>query len=200
MALLTPQQFATPKRVPILIRSAVESDAPAILAFRARGASSAPFLLTVPEEVPARVEDQAASIAEFASSPTAILAVAEAVGEAPHGPQTSRFNANGDALVGIMGLKSPGRRKLNHVVDFGISVEKAWHGQGIGRLMMEAALAFARAHPDIERVTLAVVPENARALRMYERAGFIVEGVQKRHFRQPDGTYHDNVLMGMFVK
>ncbi len=65
---------------------------------------------------------------------------------------------------------------------------------------MTAALDWAAANPGIEKVTLGVIPDNAPALRLYESLGFIIEGNQRRQFRQPDGTYLDHLMMGKWVK
>lgn len=46
----------------------------------------------------------------------------------------------------------------------------------------------------MERIELEVFASNARAIRLYERLGFVTEGV-KRGARKLDGVYEDNVLM-----
>lgn len=62
------------------------------------------------------------------------------------------------------------------------------------------ALAWARAQPDVHKVTLQVWPHNDRALALYRHAGFIVEGYRHRHWRRADGELWDVIEMGLLVE
>jgi ribosomal protein S18 acetylase RimI-like enzyme len=57
----------------------------------------------------------------------------------------------------------------------GIGVEDNARGHGVGKLLMERAMAFARAQK-AHYVTLFVDPTNAPAIRLYRRVGFIETG------------------------
>jgi RimJ/RimL family protein N-acetyltransferase len=50
----------------------------------------------------------------------------------------------------------------------------------------------------LERIELEVYGSNKSAIRLYERAGFVVEGVKKRA-RKLDGEYDDLVQMAVFI-
>jgi ribosomal protein S18 acetylase RimI-like enzyme len=76
----------------------------------------------------------------------------------------------------------------------GFAVDPAERGQGLGRLLLDAACAEAR-RQGARRITLRVLSVNARARRLYEAAGFAVEGVLPEEFFL-DGRYVDDVLMG----
>ena len=83
-----------------------------------------------------------------------------------------------------------------HVLEIkGIAVDPAHQGQGVGRLLLEAATAEARAR-EARRLTLRVLSPNAGAQALYTVAGFTVEGVLKNHFRLDD-AYVDDVLMAL---
>ena len=46
-------------------------------------------------------------------------------------------------------------------------------GKGLGRLFVQELLDYAWQHPDVEHVTLNVLPENHRALNLYRSLGFV---------------------------
>jgi RimJ/RimL family protein N-acetyltransferase len=70
-----------------------------------------------------------------------------------------------------------------------------YRGRGIGRRLMEEAIARAW-HAGLERIELEVFASNAPARALYEKLGFVTEGVRRRA-RKLDGAYDDNVLMAL---
>jgi ribosomal protein S18 acetylase RimI-like enzyme len=76
----------------------------------------------------------------------------------------------------------------------GFAVDPAERGRGVGRLLLDAACEEAR-RQGARRLTLRVLSVNARARRLYEAAGFVVEGVLPEEFFLA-GRYVDDVLMG----
>ena len=76
---------------------------------------------------------------------------------------------------------------------FELHVATAAQGQGVGTRLMAALLEDADRR-GLSRVELSVYADNERARRLYERAGFVVEGRSRRgSFR--DGGYADDLLM-----
>lgn len=71
---------------------------------------------------------------------------------------------------------------MAHRAEFGISVLKKYWGLGIGRALMEACIQCARDAGYVQ-LELSVVADNARAIAMYQRAGFMECG------RNPKGFY-----------
>jgi RimJ/RimL family protein N-acetyltransferase len=47
----------------------------------------------------------------------------------------------------------------------------------------------------VSKLELHVFPHNEPALALYEEAGYEREGFRRRHYRRPDGSYVDAVLM-----
>ncbi len=62
-----------------------------------------------------------------------------------------------------------------------ITVEPARQGQGLGRLLLAAALATAEAH-HLHTMLLEVRPSNAAALALYRQAGFVEIGRRKGYY------------------
>jgi ribosomal protein S18 acetylase RimI-like enzyme len=76
----------------------------------------------------------------------------------------------------------------------GFAVDPAERRRGLGRLLLEAVCEEAR-RQGARRLTLRVLSVNTPARRLYEAAGFAVEGILPEEFCI-EGRYVDDVLMG----
>ena len=92
---------------------------------------------------------------------------------------------------------SAGRRpRVRHSGELGLSVRKPYWGLGIGSLMLDTLLAWARETGTIKKINLRVRTDNHRAIRLYESRGFVFEGtIHKEIFL--DGAYFDHHWMGL---
>lgn len=70
-------------------------------------------------------------------------------------------------------------------------------GQGLGARAMEAVKALAFDTLGANRLWLDVFDDNARARRVYSRAGFVEEGLLREAVRRPDGSIGSLVVMSM---
>jgi RimJ/RimL family protein N-acetyltransferase len=73
-------------------------------------------------------------------------------------------------------------------------------GHGYGRAAVEWVKHLAFAEWEAHRLYLEVVADNERARRLYERAGFVLEGTWRDGFRCPDGTFRDLCGYGMLAQ
>lgn len=105
------------------------------------------------------------------------------------------FAKNGEAVVGYMKLNFPDAqadRQGDHCLEIErIYTFKAHFGQGIGEVLLRKALDIAQAHQH-EFVWLGVWEENARAIRFYEKHGFVVYG--KHDFWLGSDLQHDLLM------
>lgn len=76
----------------------------------------------------------------------------------------------------------------------GLVVDGKARGRGVARALLEAACDRAR-QEGARRMTLRVLAHNGPARRLYEAAGFAVEGVLPGEFLL-NGEYVDDILMG----
>ena len=97
----------------------------------------------------------------------------------------------GGAVVGHLQLTETARRDEAEVKNMG--VDPAHQGRGIGRALIEAAIAVARAEG---RTTLAVATAAADTgnLRFYQRLGFRLRGVERDAFTPANG-YEPGLLI-----
>lgn len=75
----------------------------------------------------------------------------------------------------------------------GLAVDPAHQGVGVGRRLVEAAVQEC-GRLGARRVTLRVLGHNIAARRLYDRCGFVPEGVLRAEFLL-EGRYVDDVLM-----
>jgi [ribosomal protein S18]-alanine N-acetyltransferase len=82
-------------------------------------------------------------------------------------------------LVGYGGIARLGRRAPFEYEIHTIGVDPTYQGRGIGRALLDDLLAFA----DGGTVFLEVRTDNATAIALYEKNGFVKMGVRKRYYR-----------------
>ena len=63
---------------------------------------------------------------------------------------------------------------------------------------MLAAEEWAR-HVGVEKLELHVFPHNAPAIALYEKLGYSREGRRRAHYRRPDGSRLDAILMAKLL-
>jgi RimJ/RimL family protein N-acetyltransferase len=69
-------------------------------------------------------------------------------------------------------------------------------GKGIGTEAMRLVLRFAFDQLKLHRVSLRVLAYNHRAIRSYQKCGFVIEGYE-REAAWVNGQWHDDVIMGL---
>lgn len=101
----------------------------------------------------------------------------------------------GGMPVGTIGFRRERRGKMRHKgAIWGVYVAPEGRGRGLGRALLTATIALARAQPDLEQIALAVVTENAAALALYRALGFVEYGIERRALRV-GGRYYDEALL-----
>lgn len=101
------------------------------------------------------------------------------------------------AIVGRLSLSRDQHPASRHVADLGLMVAESHRRQGVGTLLLEQAVSWARA-ASICKLELHVFPWNEPALALYESFGFEREGYRRRHYERGDELV-DAVLMAYFV-
>jgi len=103
----------------------------------------------------------------------------------------------GGEVVGSAGLHPVERLRRRHCAMLGISVASAAQGQGVGHALMKALCDYADGWAQILRIELTVFADNERAIRLYERCGFVHEG-RHRGYALRAGAYIDVLSMARF--
>lgn len=83
-----------------------------------------------------------------------------------------------------------------HIGVLSITIADGWREVGIGSELIVAAQRWA-VERGLRKVSLGVFPDNERAIAVYEKAGFVREGLRRRQYRAGD-AFRDEVLMAWF--
>ncbi|MDH4390974.1 MAG: GNAT family N-acetyltransferase [Aquabacterium sp.] len=98
-------------------------------------------------------------------------------------------------MVGLAGLHPCGTAlRRRHAMNLGIAVHPDAQRQGVGRALVAALCDWADRWGQVLRTELTVFVDNAHAIRLYQRHGFVQEG---RHsgYALRDGQYVDVLSM-----
>lgn len=105
---------------------------------------------------------------------------------------------DGEEIIAVCGIHGrEGRRRVAHIANLGITVRKAYWGQGIGFKLMEAQKEYAL-NNDITKISLEVRTDNESAIHLYKKCGYVVEGTNKNSMII-DGKYVDTYYMGLHL-
>ena len=161
------------------LRNGTEQDGLALLEIYQLTHAQTDYLLSYPDESTLTAEQEAQFLKEKSESENEIqlLAVIDGIVVASAG-------------VGCVGKKD----KVKHRATFGISVDKAYWGLGIGRALLEACIECAR-DAGFVQMELEVVAENKKALALYESVGFEEYGRNPKGFRSRLSGWQELVLM-----
>jgi RimJ/RimL family protein N-acetyltransferase len=168
----------------VVIRPTRIDDAPAYRTLRLEG------LRAHPEAFGADYATSAARPIEYwqermqsgAGGEQGITCVAEAAGE----------------LIGMTALVRNDLAKTRHAGSiFGVYTRPDWRATGVADALIEMCVAYAR-ELGLRLVRLGVVTSNASAIRLYQRCGFQVYGVEPEAI-QHDGIYYDELLMALRI-
>ncbi len=98
-------------------------------------------------------------------------------------------------LLGGAGLHAvSGHARRRHAMGLGIHVAPQAQGQGVGGALMTALCDYADRWAGVLRLELLVYADNERAIRLYRKFGFEVEGTLRAHALR-DGVYVDSLAM-----
>ena len=166
------------------LRNGTDRDGAAVLEIFQRTHEQTDYLLTYPDETTFNAAQEAEYLQKKTESDGEIEIVAELDGK----------------IVGTAGIGRVGdKEKIRHRADFGISVDKAYWGLGIGRALTRACIECAR-RAGYAQLELTAVAENRGALALYESEGFVEYGRNPLGFRSRLTGWQEIVLMRLELK
>lgn len=160
----------------IVIRESSPEDAELLLLYLKRVGGETENLTFGSEGLPITVEQERAFLQSVKENEHSVCYCAWKNGELV-----------GDGSLSVMS------RRMSHRAELGISVVKAEWNSGIGSLLMEKLIEFAR-KSRIELINLEVRSDNIRAIHLYEKFGFQRIGTSPAYFKIED-DYVDFELM-----
>ena len=161
------------------LRNGMEADGQALLEIYILTHTQTDYLLSYPDETGFTAEQESLFLKEKTASADEIEILAEVDG----------------AVVGSAGIGPVGRKeKTGHRATFGIGIDQAYWGLGIGRALTEACIECAR-RAGYAQLELEAVAENENALALYKSAGFVEYGRNPKGFRSRFNGWQELVLM-----
>jgi RimJ/RimL family protein N-acetyltransferase len=104
---------------------------------------------------------------------------------------------DGGAVVGRLSLARDVHPASAHVADLGLMVAATHRRRGVGRGLLDQAVAWAES-AGVRKLELHVFPWNEPAIALYDAYGFEREGLRKGHYLR-DGVPVDAILMALEV-
>lgn len=164
---------------PLLIREAASADTRAVLDYVETVSGESDFLAFGPGEFELGEAAERDVLQRYADSANQIYLLGVVDG----------------AVAAALIFSAAQRSRLRHCGELGMSVRKRYWGLGVGGLMLDALIGWARAG-EIRKLNLRVRTDNARAIGLYEKKGFKLEGTLRREMLL-GGRYYDNHCMGL---
>ena len=166
----------------VVIREGRVSDAAGCLDYLREVSAEAGIMLPVdPDEWDMPVQDEEGFIQHMIATPNSLILVVEDKGK----------------IVGILTCNGGGRRAMRHATTLGITLHKDYRDKGLGHRLMQRTVDWARAN-GVTRIELHVYVENAKAIHLYEKFGFTVEGRRTAPYYH-NGKYIDDLVMALLL-
>ena len=96
-------------------------------------------------------------------------------------------------IIGEVALRGHDSPKTKHNTDLGITVLKEYWHKGLGSILIDYAVNYARITTEIKNIYLEVRADNESAIKLYEKHGFVRVG------KMPDKIYLDGKYIDELV-
>ncbi len=164
------------------IRPILPTDAPAFLDLLHALDRETKFMYFEPGERTSTLEDIQQRIERVLSTDNSAVLVAD--------PGDGRLAGH----ISASGGASARSRGTVYIV---VGIRQQFTGQGLGARLFAGLEAWAR-RAGVHRLELTVMAHNTRGVALYQKRGFVIEGV-KKHSMLVDGCYIDEYYMGKIL-
>ena len=178
---MDPRRHTLKNGAPLLIREAAAADASTVLDYVEAVSGESDFLAFGPGEFELGETAERDVLQRYADSANQLYLLGLVDG----------------AVAAALIFSASQRPRLRHCGELGMSVRKRYWGLGVGSRMLDALIDWAKAG-EIRKLNLRVRTDNSRAIRLYEKKGFKLEGTIRREMFLA-GTYYGNHCMGLEI-
>jgi len=166
----------------LTIREAVPKDAPQLIEYLENVFSQTDFLTRGPGEFNMSIEDEEKFIKNLSEEANKIFLVA----------------LIDKKIVSVLTFLGGDKIREKHVGEFGITVEKEFWGLGIASLMLTSLINWAKNTKIIRKLNLLVLASNEKAIYLYKKFGFEIEGTHTRDILI-NNEFQDAHFMGLKI-
>ncbi len=159
---VAPQEYELKTGEKVLIREGNEGDSKALLDTVREYVVTSRYLIVAPSELEQSVADEAKWIKELRLNPNSLLLLALHEG----------------SVIGNLDLTGSEEEydDQSGLITMGILPE--YQNKGLGSILLREAVAWARKQHQLQVLCLQVERANSSAVRLYQKAGFQIEGEQ----------------------
>ncbi len=161
-----------------IFRSPTKEDAEQMLEYLKTTCSETDFLTREPEEANIPIESEQKFLDNISNSSNDLMIACEIDGK----------------IIGNCNLNRYSQMRTKHRAGIGIAICKDYWGLGIGKLLLKELIHIAT-EQGIKQLELEVINKNERAIRLYEKAGFVKVGEKPNALCLKDGTMLNEILM-----
>lgn len=167
----------------VYIREAVKEDAKAIIDFYNFVGGETDFLSFGKNEYVKNIQDYECLLDNTRNEKNSIILLAEMKNK----------------IIGIASICSSPKVRYKHTGEFGIVIEQKYWGLGLGKQIMENIINWAKDNGITRKINLVTNENNYRAIDLYKKIGFEVEGILKNNINI-NGVYGNTIMMGLQLK
>jgi len=157
------------------------------LAHMSRICSETPYMLQSPEDALLTVPEQAKVLERFHSLDNCLCLLV-----------LNEARPVGSRVIGSATFLGGRTNRTQHLCTLGMGVDRDDWGHGVGAVLLDTGLDWARGNPTVTQVTLKVFPQNEGAVYLYSSRGFEREGELRREVRL-GVEEHSLIGMGLCV-
>lgn len=106
----------------------------------------------------------------------------------------------GGQIVGNLSLNGNNRKMLKHTAVIGVGLLKQFRGNGLGSLLFESSIEWARKQSTLEILSLETYSTNEAGIALYKKFGFIESGVLNDFIKLAPDKYIDSVIMRLKIQ
>jgi len=103
-----------------------------------------------------------------------------------------------DKIIGAASINSSPKRRLKHVGTLGIVIKKEFCNMGLGKILINHLIDWAKSNGITKKITLVTRYDNFLAIELYKNMGFETEGILKNDNFE-NGKYYDSLTMGLIL-
>lgn len=167
--------------ISVEIRDVYVKDAEAVISCMTTVIKETKNLAREPEEWMMTIKQEETFLQQLVDSPHQYMAIA----------------LDGNQVIATAGFHANPLQRLRHRASLGISIRQKYHNLGLGTLLMNHLIVQAK-HMGKRILELEVRKDNYAAIKLYEKVGFLQEGIKKQAF-YVDGKYIDMIMMAIYL-
>ncbi|WP_299258925.1 GNAT family N-acetyltransferase [uncultured Aquimarina sp.] len=166
----------------ITIRQAVSDDAEKLVKLKLAYLKNTESLPLFANEYPNDINQERDMIERYQSENNSIILVA----------------VSKDKIIGNIDLTGSWRKKMQHTAVIGMGIHTQWQNRGIGTLLLQNSIDWARENQILKTIWLEVYANNASGVALYKKMNFQQSGIIPNFFLENE-VFLDKIIMSREV-